>query len=70
MLCKVLLQMLDMAAMGAALTPGIDATHNQTTDTALGRLHGLAFVTVPAHISAQRSTTFTAIGVHNCRVLI
>lgn len=62
--------MLNVSAMGAALTPCIDPSHNQATDTALGRLHGLALVAVPTHIAAKWTTTFPAIRMHDGGLLI
>lgn len=70
MLGEVLLHVFNVSAVGAALTPRVDPSHNQATDTALGRLHGFALVAVPAYIAAKWAPAFAAVGVHDGGLLI
>jgi len=67
---EVLLQVLDMTAVGASLAPGVHAADDQAADATLGRLHGLALVAIPSHLAAHGASTFPAIRVHRCRVLV
>lgn len=67
---EVLLHVFNVSAVGTALTPRVDPAHNQATDTALGRLHGLALVAVPAYIAAKWAPAFAAVGVHDGGLLI
>lgn len=67
---KVLLQVIDVTAVRAALAPGVHPADNQAADTALGRLHGLALVTVPTHLAAHGASAFAAVGVHRRRMLV